>query len=62
FCIGCGMCNYVCPVKERVAREVMKREVKLSLFAARYAAMVKNHIGRAGPGVRLPAIRVVLRV
>ncbi len=62
YCIGCGMCNYVCPVKEKVAKQVMKRHYRLSLFEARYAAMVRNLIGRAGPEVKLPAIRVVLRV
>ncbi len=60
-CIGCGMCNYVCPVKEHVASEVMERSHKLSLFEARYAAMVRNLVGRAGPGVKLPAIRVTVR-
>ncbi len=60
-CIGCGMCNYVCPVKEYIARSVMDRSIKLTFFEERYAAMVRNLIGSAGPGVRLPAIRVVLR-
>lgn len=57
-CIGCGMCNYVCPVKKHIAEAVMKREVKLTHFEARYAAMVRNLIGRAGPDIRLPAVRV----
>jgi ferredoxin-type protein NapG len=57
-CIGCGMCNYVCPVKKHIAEAVMKRDVKLTHFEARYAAMVRNLIGRAGPDVRLPAVRV----
>ncbi len=61
YCIGCGMCNYVCPVKEKVARAVMRRDYKLTMFEARYAAMVRNLIGRAPKGTKLPAIRVVLR-
>jgi ferredoxin-type protein NapG len=60
-CIGCGMCNYVCPVKEHIAKAVMKRDVKLSLFEERYAAMVRNLIGRAGKGKKLPAVRVIRR-
>ncbi len=58
-CIGCGMCNFVCPVRRHVARAVIRRGVKLTLFEERYAGMVRNVIGRAGPGARLPAIRVV---
>ncbi|RMG73487.1 MAG: 4Fe-4S dicluster domain-containing protein [Nitrospirae bacterium] len=58
FCVGCGMCNYVCPVKERIARSYMDRSIKLSFFEERYAAMVRNVIGRAGNDLKLPAIRV----
>jgi ferredoxin-type protein NapG len=62
FCIGCGMCNYVCPVKEHIARSMMDRSIKLTWFEERYAAMVRNLIGSAGKAVRLPAIRVTLRI
>lgn len=62
-CIGCGMCSYVCPVKERIARSVMGRNIKLSYFEERYAAMVRNLIGRKGTkNIKLPAIRVNLRL
>lgn len=57
-CIGCGMCNFVCPVRKHIAESVMKREVKLTLFEERYAGMVRNVIGRAGDGVKLPAVRL----
>lgn len=57
-CIGCGMCNYVCPVKEEVARATLKG--KLTLYEERYAAMVRNVIGRAPKNIKLPAIRVTL--
>lgn len=57
-CIGCGMCNYVCPVNRRVADSIFKREVQLSKFEERYAAMVRNVMGRAGKDVLLPAVRV----
>ena len=62
YCIGCGMCNYVCPVKERIARSKMDRSIKLTYFEERYAAMVRNVIGATGQDVRLPAIRVTLRI
>ena len=58
-CIGCGMCNYVCPVRKHIAQTVMGREIKLSLFEERYAAMVRNLIGRTGGDAPLPAIRVM---
>lgn len=61
YCIGCGMCNFVCPVKENIAGTMMGREIKLTLFEERYAAMVRNVIGRAGSGVKLPAVRVARR-
>lgn len=57
-CIGCGMCNFVCPVRRHIADSVMKRDVKLTLFEERYAGMVRNVIGRAGKNVRLPAVRL----
>ncbi|GAB4345619.1 MAG: hypothetical protein Kow0089_22790 [Desulfobulbaceae bacterium] len=57
-CIGCGMCNFVCPVREHIARSVMRRDVKLTLFEERYAGMVRNVIGRAGGKVPLPAVRL----
>lgn len=60
-CIGCGMCNYVCPVRRHIAESVMRRDVKLSLFEERYAAMVRNLIGRSGDQARLPAVRVIRR-
>ncbi len=60
-CIGCGMCNYVCPVRRHIAESVMKREVRLSRFEQRYAAMVRNVIGRVGEDVKLPAVRVIMR-
>lgn len=61
FCIGCGMCNYVCPVRQHIAESVMKREIKLTYFEERYAAMVRNLIGKAGMDTKLPAVRVVRR-
>ncbi len=61
-CVGCGMCNYVCPVNEKIARATMEPGRKLTYFEERYAAMVRNVIGKAGRGVRLPAVRVVKRV
>ncbi len=61
YCIGCGMCNYVCPVKRHIAKSYMDRTIKLTYFEERYAAMVRNLIGAAGESVKLPAIRVVLR-
>ncbi len=57
-CIGCGMCNFVCPVRKHIAESVMKRDVKLTLFEERYAGMVRNVIGRAGKNVKLPAVRL----
>jgi len=57
-CIGCGMCNFVCPVRKHIAESVMQRDVKLTLFEERYAGMVRNVIGRAGEGVKLPAVRL----
>lgn len=60
-CIGCGMCNYVCPVRSHIAQTIMRRDVKLSLFEERYAAMVRNLIGSTGKGYTLPAIRVERR-
>ncbi|MGW8162020.1 MAG: 4Fe-4S dicluster domain-containing protein [Desulfobulbales bacterium] len=57
-CIGCGMCNFVCPVRRHIAESVMKRDVKLTLFEERYAGMVRNVIGRAGKNVKLPAVRL----
>jgi ferredoxin-type protein NapG len=57
-CIGCGMCNFVCPVKPHIAEAVIKRGVKLTLFEERYAGMVRNVIGRAGEHVKLPAVRL----
>jgi ferredoxin-type protein NapG len=61
-CIGCGMCNYVCPVRHHIAGSVMKRGVKLNLYEERYAAMVRNLIGRAGDDIKLPAVRVIRRL
>jgi ferredoxin-type protein NapG len=61
-CIGCGMCNYVCPVRKHIAESRIRRGVKLTLFEQRYAGMVRNLIGRAGKGTPLPAIRVMGRV
>jgi len=58
-CVGCGMCNYVCPVREEVAQARM--QAPLSLYEARYASMVRNLLGRAGPGAKLPAVRVLPR-
>ena len=60
-CIGCGMCNFVCPVRHHIAASMMQRDIKLTLFEERYAAMVRNLIGRTGPQVRLPAVRVIRR-
>jgi|GEM_PF-1004152 ferredoxin-type protein NapG len=60
-CIGCGMCNYVCPVKRHIAESVMARDARLSYFEERYASMVRNLTGRAG-AVRLPAVRVIKRL
>lgn len=60
-CIGCGMCNYVCPVRKHIAESVMRRDVKLTLFEERYAGMVRNVIGRSGKNVQLPAVRVIRR-
>ena len=57
-CIGCGMCNFVCPVQEHIAESVMKRDVKLTLFEERYAGMVRNVIGRSANKVKLPAVRL----
>lgn len=57
-CIGCGMCNFVCPVRKHIAAAVMKKEVKLTLFEERYAGMVRNVIGRAGSDLKLPAVRL----
>jgi len=61
YCIGCGMCNYVCPVRKHIAEVLMRRDRKLTLFEERYAAMVRNLIGRAGDNVKMPAIRVIRR-
>ncbi len=61
-CVGCGMCNYVCPVNEKIASATLEPGRKLTYFEERYAAMVRNVIGRAGPGVELPAVRVVKRL
>lgn len=58
-CIGCGMCSFVCPVREHIAAAVIHRQVKLTLYEERYAAMVRNLVGRAGGQVTLPAIRVI---
>lgn len=58
-CIGCGMCNFVCPVRKHIAAVQMGREIKLTLFEERYAAMVRNVIGRSGGTRKLPAIRVI---
>ncbi len=60
-CIGCGMCNFVCPVQQHIADAVVSREGGLTLFEERYAAMARNLIGAAGSEARLPAIRVVRR-
>lgn len=60
-CIGCGMCNYVCPVNERIAAMLMGRDVKLNAFEARYAPQVRSLIGKIGPHVKLPAVRVATR-
>ena len=60
-CIGCGMCNFVCPVRKHIAESLMRRDVRLSLFEERYAAMVRNLIGRVGEDVPMPAIRVIRR-
>jgi len=60
-CIGCGMCNFVCPVNQRVVRAVIRRDVKLTLFEERYAGMVRNLVGRVGVNHPLPAVRVVRR-
>lgn len=60
-CIGCGMCSFVCPVKEHVASAHMRRDVRLTLFEERYAAMVRNVVGRAGQNVRLPAAYILRR-
>ncbi len=61
YCIGCGMCNYVCPVRKHIAEVLMRRDRKLTLFEERYAAMVRNLIGRVGDDVKMPAIRVIRR-
>lgn len=60
-CIGCGMCNFVCPVRKHIAGAVIRRDVRLTLFEERYAGMVRNLIGRVGDRVQLPAIRVIRR-
>lgn len=60
-CIGCGMCNFVCPVRSHIAAAPMRRDVRLSLFEERYAAMVRNLVGRFGRDVPLPAVRVIRR-
>lgn len=57
-CIGCGMCNFVCPVQRHIAEAVIKRGIKLTLFEERYAGMVRNVIGRVGDHVQLPAVRL----
>ena len=57
-CIGCGMCNFVCPVRQHIAEAVFKRGVKLTLFEERYAGMVRNVVGKAGRNVKLPAVRL----
>ena len=57
-CIGCGMCNFVCPVRKHIAESAMERDVKLTLYEERYAGMVRNVIGRAGSDVQLPAVRL----
>ena len=57
-CIGCGMCNFVCPVRQHIAEAVIKRGVKLTLFEERYAGMVRNVVGKAGKNVKLPAVRL----
>lgn len=60
-CIGCGMCNFVCPVRKHIAEAVIRRDVRLTLFEERYAGMVRNMIGRVGGQVKMPAIRVIRR-
>lgn len=62
YCIGCGMCSYVCPVKLEVAQAKMKRNYKLTAFEQRYANMVRNLLGKAGKNVKLPAVRVIGKV
>ncbi len=57
-CIGCGMCNYVCPVTRKMVDVQTARDVKFNAYQERYAAQVRNLLGRAGRGVKLPAIRV----
>ncbi len=57
-CTGCGMCNYVCPVTEKIARVDLRKKEKLTYYEERYAPLVKNLIGRAGGKVELPAVRV----
>ncbi len=59
YCVGCGMCNYVCPVKKKIADSYMDRSIKLTYFEQRYAAMVRNLIGKIDDFSKLPAIRVV---
>jgi hypothetical protein len=56
------MCNYVCPVNEKIAKATVEPGRKLTYFEERYAAMVRNVIGKAGREVKLPAVRVVKRV
>jgi len=58
-CIGCGMCNFVCPVQTHIAEALVTRKGGLTHFEQRYAAMARNLIGTAGPEARLPAVRVV---
>jgi len=57
-CVGCGMCNYVCPVNEKILNVNIESKEKLTMYEERYASMVRNVIGRVGGEVELPAVRV----
>lgn len=56
-CIGCGMCNFVCPVNDKMAASLTSRHRKFNAYEERYASQVRNVLGRGGKG-KLPAIRV----
>ncbi|MDY6853273.1 MAG: 4Fe-4S dicluster domain-containing protein [Thermodesulfobacteriota bacterium] len=61
YCIGCGVCVYVCPVRKRVAESAVRRDIKLSFFEERYGALVRKLLIKNGPQAELPAIRVIGR-
>ena len=62
YCVGCGMCAYVCPVQKNVAESMPQKDSKISYFEERYGALVRRLLDRNGYQAKLSAIRVIRNI